>query len=386
MIAWLVVGIMLGLVALLGWRLRQIQTINRDLLSRAAHFQHQLEQVTQQADHLREGLFRAVEDALLVLNSEQRVLFANPAAESTLGQSLTNQHLLSVINQPDLDTLLQDAQMVRGEVVERRLEFDRHIFNARAVIYKSDRSTYEVLTLRDVTEIQRLERARREMVSNITHELSTPITAISLLAETLLNTAIKEKPKRSRKMAEDIQREVDTLTHLVQEIRDLSLIESGQMPIRLTPTELSSIVYAGVNPLLPLAENKQQTVTVEVPDEVLVLADDHHARRAIKNLVHNAIKFTQPGGLIQVTAALKADEVIIAVNDNGPGIPAADLPRIFERFFQVDKARRNGTGLGLAIVRHIVMAHGGHTWVESTENQGTTFYMSLVLAELPSAS
>jgi len=201
MIAWLATGIILGFAALLGWRLRQVQAINRDLQLRAQHFQQQLEQATQQANHLRDGLFRAGEDSLVVLDSEQRVLFANPSTESTFGQSLLNQHLLNIINQPDLETLLQDAQMVRGEVVERRVEFDHHIFNARAVIYKSDRSTYEVLTLRDVTEIQRLERARREMVSNITHELSTPITAISLLAETLLNTAIKEKTKRSRKMA-----------------------------------------------------------------------------------------------------------------------------------------------------------------------------------------
>ncbi len=148
--------------------------------------------------------------------------------------------------------------MVRGEGIERRIDLDKHIYQ-RAGHYLFERQhPFEILTLRDVTQIQRLERARREMVSNITHELSTPITAIGLLADTLLNLTEQGKTKKTRKMAKDIHREVDTLTQLVQEMRDLSLIESGQMPVRLTPTSLHMIVQASVDPLLTLAENKAQ--------------------------------------------------------------------------------------------------------------------------------
>ena len=240
-----------------------------------------------------------------------------------------------------------------------------------------------VLTLHDVTELEHLERARREMVANITHELSHPITAIGLLAETLLNVAEQEKPKRIRKMAKNILREANTLTQLVQEMRDLSLIESGQMPIRLTPTPLDAVVNAAVEQLYTLAENKAQTVAVHVPPEITVLADAEQMQRALKNILHNAIKFSPSKAQITITATADDNEAIIAVQDNGPGIPQEDLARIFERFFQVDRVRRGGTGLGLAIVRHIVRAHGGRVWAESTEGEGATFYIALALAEAP---
>jgi two-component system phosphate regulon sensor histidine kinase PhoR len=238
-----------------------------------------------------------------------------------------------------------------------------------------------VLTLRDVTELQRLERSRREMVFNISHELSTPITAIGLLADTLLNVAEKEKPRRLRKMAKDIRRETDTLTQLVQEMRDLSLIESGQMPVRLTASNLLSIVQSSIEPLLTLVESKNQTIDMAVPEDVYVLADELQIQRAIKNILHNAVKFTPEGGQIRIVATRHDNEAVLAVSDDGPGIPVDDLPRVFERFFQVDRSRREGTGLGLAIVRHIVMAHGGRTWVESVEGEGSTFYIALALAE-----
>ena len=197
----------------------------------------------------------------------------------------------------------------------------------------------------------------------------------------VVDGAAQGKVKKSRKIASEIRREVNTLTQLVQEMRDLSLIESGQMPVRLTPDNLLDIITAGVEPLLTLAENKEQTITIDVPGDILVLADDLQIRRAVKNIVHNAVKFSPNGGQIHITATTTEDEAIIAVKDTGPGIPAADLERIFERFFQVDRARRTGTGLGLAIVRHIVLAHGGRVWVESVEGAGATFYFALALAE-----
>lgn len=334
-----------------------------------------------EAAQLRESLLNAVDDALLVVDADQRILFVNSAAETLLGLELAGKKLLNVLPHSELEALTQDAQIVRGESVERRIEFDRQILNARAIMMQNNLHKIEVLALRDVTEMQRLERARREMVSNISHELSTPITSIGLMVDTLLNDTIKQKPKRVRKMTTDIRREVDTLAQLVQEMRDLSLIESGQMPVRLTDTDLLSVVRASVNPMLPLAENKYQTVNLAVPEQISILADETQLQRAIKNIVHNAIKFSPEGGQIFVDATTNSEEAIISVKDQGPGIPANDLPRIFERFFQVDRARRGGTGLGLAIVRHIVLAHGGRVWAESSEGQGATFYIALVLSE-----
>jgi PAS domain S-box-containing protein len=348
---------------------------------RVEHIQQELSTQIEQVRALRDGLLKTVDDALLIVDSDYRILFANPAAETMLGQELVGETLIGAVRHPEMELLMQDAQLVRGESVERRIEWERHILMVRAMAHQDGEHSFQILTLRDVTEFQRLERARREMVSNISHELSTPITAIGLLADTLLDSAIKDKPKRTRKLASDISREVETLTQLVQEMRDLSLIESGQMPVRLTPTDLHQIVDASVQPLLPLAENKTEIISTEIATGISVLADEVQLQRAIKNIVHNAVKYSPAGSKIEISATTNGDEAVIAVKDHGPGIPRDDLERIFERFFQVDRSRRSGTGLGLAIVRHIVLAHGGRVWVESDEGHGATFYISLVLAE-----
>jgi two-component system phosphate regulon sensor histidine kinase PhoR len=381
MIPWILAGAA-GLTAVL---LARAFIEHRTRLRSAEHRIKRLEQEhrTQLAaqHQLRDDLLKAVDDVLLVLDSDHKIVFANPAAEAFLGPDLSGKTLLAAIRHSELDTLIADAQKLSAESVERRIDYERHILHVRAIASDRQYQTYYILALRDVTEIQRLERARREMVTNITHELSTPITSIGLLADTLLTLVLKEKPKRARKLVRDIRQEVDTLTQLVQEIRDLSLIESGQMPVRLTTTRLSDLVLSSVEALQALAENKEQTIALTVPENLFVLTDDLQIQRAIKNILHNAIKFSPQGGQIAVSATANEGEAILSVHDSGPGIPADDLPRVFERFFQVDRAREEGTGLGLAIVRHIVQAHGGRTWAESTEGQGATFFIALALAE-----
>ncbi len=335
----------------------------------------------QRAYTLHKGLLEANEDALFVLDRALTIQHTNHAVRKLFGVEVTGHSLSDVLTQPEIEALLQDAMRMEGERVERRVEFQQHVTLARALTVGHGAAMLAVLTLHDVTELEHLERARREMVANITHELSHPITAIGLLAETLLNVAEHEKPKRIRKMAKNILREANTLAQLVQEMRDLSLIESGQMPIRLTPSPLHAMIAAAVEQLHALAENKGQTVTVHVAPEIVVLADSEQMQRALKNILHNAIKFSPEGSQIIVTATAGPNEVVISIQDNGPGIPQEDLARIFERFFQVDRVRREGTGLGLAIVRHIVRAHGGRVWAESVEGQGATFHIALALAE-----
>lgn len=377
-IAWglAVVGIVAAGIA--GWQWYRL----RERVAAGAGQCSELKLSLSRSEQLRDGLLKVIDDAVLVLDERQRVVLANEMAEQLAETNPIGKLLSETLRHPELEMLIQDARIVGGgEGVERRIEYGHVILNARAVVVQNDNRTLEIVTLRDVTEFQRLERARREMVSNISHELSTPITTIGLLADTLLESAVKEKPKKIRKMTTDIRREVDTLTQLVQEMRDLALIESGQMPVRLTPCGLNEIVQQTVDQLLPLVENKQQTITVDVPEGICVLADDLQIRRALKNIIHNAIKFTPEMGQIEVRATTSADESIIAVKDSGPGIPPEDLPRLFERFFQVDRARRNGTGLGLAIVRHIVLAHGGRTWAESAPGDGATFFLTLALAD-----
>lgn len=378
--AWIVVGLALALAGVLAVHLRRARARLRAAEQRMVSLQRQWGTELDTAHRLRDLILETADNPLLIADTNHTVLLANPAAEQLLGRDLAGKSIISVLRQPDLETLLQDAHRFAGESLERHIELDQRILLARATVPATGVPAVAILSLRDVTELQRLERARREMVANITHELGTPITAIGLLADTLLNVAEREKPKRLRKMARDIRRETDTLTHLVQEMRDLSLIESGQMPIRLTPTDLAATVRASVEQLRSLAESKEQSIVIGVPDETYILADSQQIERAIKNIVHNAIKFAPVGGQIQITGTIDASEAILAVRDNGPGIAAADLPRIFERFYQVDRARHEGTGLGLAIVRHIMLAHGGRVWAESVEGQGATFYLALALA------
>ncbi len=379
MFPWLLAAVALVASGILAARYVRLHRRWTALQQSHAHTLKDLKNQLERVQELQDSLLRGVEDVLFVLTPDERILFANPAAKRQFGDSIEGKTLVEALRQPELTALFHDAQKIRGEVMERRVEFDRKVFHARAVASPSGQ--FEIVTLRDMTEVQRLERARREMVSNITHELSTPITSLGLLTETLLNVADHEKRKRVRKMAKDIRRETDTLMQLVQEIRDLSLIESGQMPIRLTPTPLRPIIEASLQQLESLVENKGQHIELNAPENITVLVDEHQIQRAIKNIIHNAIKFSPEGERITITVELNGAEAIIAVKDNGPGIPEEDLPRVFERFFQVDQVRRDGTGLGLAIVRHIVRAHGGRTWAESVEGEGATFYITLALAD-----
>lgn len=382
MFPWLIALLAVLVTGVLWLSLRRTRRELQTCSDRLAHLEQAHAHHSDRDRALQNALMKSVEDALLIVDSDLTIVEANPSAQRLLDHGLIGKTLLEATRQPDLEALVFDARRVGNEVVERRIELEEHrILHARALALPATAGELAVVTLRDVTQLQRLERARREMVSNITHELSTPITSIGLLADTLLTFADREKPKRIRKMAKDIRRETDTLMQLVQEMRDLSLIESGQMPIRLTPSPVRPIVTHTLEQLESLAENKEQTIEVNVPDDLIVLADELQIQRALKNIVHNAIKFTQQGGHIRISAERDGAEAVIAVADNGPGIPPQDLPRVFERFFQVDPARRDGTGLGLAIVRHIVRAHGGRTWAESVQGHGATFYIALPLAD-----
>ncbi len=244
---------------------------------------------------------------------------------------------------------------------------------------RSDATGDVWVVFEDVTELRRLQRIRAEFVDNLSHELRTPVTNVNLLVEMLVRDA-DQLPPRAQERLERIQVEAAQLAQMVSELLDLAAIEGGQ-PLLVEDVDLASVARAQAERLGVFAERSGVSIVVEVDGVVPhVRGDGTRLGQAILNLVHNAVKFSEPGDVVVVRVAGAPDVVTVAVADEGAGIPRADRERIFERFYKVDRARQRGaggTGLGLAIVRHVTEAHGGSVHVESQEGVGSTFTILL---------
>ena len=237
-----------------------------------------------------------------------------------------------------------------------------------------------VIVVDDISELRRLEQVRTEFVANVSHELRTPLTAIQGYLETLLGGALDE-PEHARRFLEVAFRHTERLGRLLNDLTDLSNIELGRVSLRLTATAVRPVVDSVLEIVAAKARDGAVGLVADVPDTVTVHADRDRLAQILINLVDNAVKYTPAGGTVTVRArTTDAGRVAVAVTDTGIGIPHADLPRLTERFYRVDKARSRelgGTGLGLAIVKHLVLAHGGELAIESQEGMGTTVRFTL---------
>ena len=309
-------------------------------------------------------------DVLLVADRDLRLTHANAAAEALFGPWPPGASLIRYTQSQALELQAQQA-LDSGELEsERLLNLRDRPYRCRVRV----QGDFVGLALTDAAEVQRLTRARQDMVANLSHELRTPLTSIGLLAQTLV---ARQEDRASHpggdaaaagELAHKILAEVDTLNQMSQEMLDLAAIESGRQVIRLVAVPLQDIVAVPVERLRQQAARQDVNLRVEIPPASSILADRDQAARAILNVLHNAVKFTPPGGSVSLTAAADPDgeHVVLQVSDEGPGIAPADLGRIFERFFRGDQARGTpGTGLGLAITRHILQAHGGDAWAEN---------------------
>jgi two-component system phosphate regulon sensor histidine kinase PhoR len=252
---------------------------------------------------------------------------------------------------------------------------------------RGGREQLGVLVLRDVTELRRLERLRRDFVANVSHELRTPLTSVKALVETLAAGAIDD-PAVADDFLGRVVAEVDHLAALVDELLDLARLESGRAVLHTETRDPAEAVRRAVERLRPQAERADLTLRTDLPGALPpVAADWTRIDQVMLNLVHNAIKFTAAGGEIVVSAAEQDSFLAITVRDNGAGIARDELPRLFERFYKVDKARHSaGTGLGLAIAKHIVQAHGGAITAASELGRGTTITFTLPLTRQPAES
>jgi two-component system phosphate regulon sensor histidine kinase PhoR len=236
------------------------------------------------------------------------------------------------------------------------------------------------LVLEDVSELRRLQRIRTEFIDNLSHELRTPLTTVSLLAETLAADADGLPPRAAERVAK-IEVETGHLVQMVNELMDLSRIESGIAIVALDDIDLGRLATTTMERLRLFAERQGVTLAVRSPAAVpLVRGDRERLGQALLNLLHNAVKFSPTGSAVTIAVTPAETEVVVAVEDHGQGIPRTALPRIFERFYKVDRARTRGvggTGLGLSIARHIVEAHGGRIWAESEAGTGSTFSFAI---------
>lgn len=336
-----------------------------------------------------EATLAGLSDGVVITDGDGTVVRMNAAAARMLGAvapTAAGQPFVRVSRDHELAGLLRLAlddpfgRPPRTVTVEHGL--GRRVLDAAAQRLTGTGEPLGLVVLRDVTELRRLEQVRREFVANVSHELRTPLSSIKALVETLEAGAVDD-PEVSSDFLRRIVGEVDRLAALVDELLDLARLESGRVALRTEPLDPADLLGQAVERLLPQLERARLRLTLAVAaDAPPVLADRARVEQVMLNLVHNAVKFTPPGGAIGVSAAPEGAWLRVDVRDTGVGVPPDELPRLFERFYKADKARRSdGTGLGLAIAKHIVQAHGGAIWAESETGVGSTFSFTLPLVQ-----
>lgn len=364
----------------------------RDFAELARDFNLMAEQVRQRLDEAAaergkmEAVLRNVSTGVMVTDSEGRILLVNPAAESILGveqDKAEGSRVIEIFYSRDLDIAVSRA--ASGESVDEQIEL---LYPKKALLHLksnpvsgSDGSVLATVSaIEDVTAFARLNQMRQDFVANVSHELRTPVASIRALTESLVAGAWEQKDTAERFLA-DLDREASRLSQLIEDLLVLSRLESKEAELKIERIELDGLIRECIDAKAKLA--KEYEVSVEGPDRetgITVMGDRRLLRTALNNLMDNAIKYNRLGGKVTVGCGKEMDGVAVRVADTGIGIPREELPRIFERFFRVDKARSRetgGTGLGLSIVKHIADLHGGGVSVQSVEGEGSTFVIIL---------
>jgi two-component system phosphate regulon sensor histidine kinase PhoR len=333
-------------------------------------------------------------EGVAVVNSAERLVFANQGFAAILGLDVPPQSgraLVEVVRQTELieavRQVLKGAPRVESEIVTGTLR--QHFFAVTVASVRATENAGAVIVLHDITDLRKLERVRRDFVANVSHELRTPLTAIQGFSETLLAGAIDDPQNRVR-FLEIILDHSRRLARLTEDLLMLSKMDADRLELELQRVSVSQFVEGCVETALRPAAEKDLRISVNLakslPD---IAADRRRLAEVLQNLLDNAIQYTPSGGQIMLSASAEGDEVTFTVSDTGIGIPQADQPRIFERFYRVDVARSRevgGTGLGLSIAKHLVEVHGGRIWVESEVGQGAQFHFTVPIFDAERAT
>jgi two-component system phosphate regulon sensor histidine kinase PhoR len=316
-------------------------------------------------------------DGVIMTDAEGNISLANQTAKKLFNiKEPEAKPLIEAVRDYEVDELLKLClRTVRMQSVQYESGNSKRYLRAIAVPVAH---SGVLLLFQDLTELRNLQATRRELIGNISHEFRTPLAGIKAMVETLRDGAVSDQGT-AQDFLNRIDGEVDRLTQLVAELTELSRIETGKAELKLEPVNINDLAEEVTAQLKPQAERQRLSLVKELASELpQVPADRARVRQVIVNLLHNAIKFTDPGGRITVGTRGEGDSVTVAIADTGRGISGEDLPHVFERFYKGDKVRTGeGTGMGLAIAKHIVEAHGGNIRVESQEGRGSTFSFNL---------
>lgn len=364
------------------------QAINR----MSESLQQQMARI-QENERRLQGVMENMMSGIMMIDREERIMLLNPSAEYILGfssQELLGKKYNEAKQQYEFTKLIQECietqDSIRDEMIfyypaERIL--DIHL---SPIAHEDEEWSGVLIVIHDITAVRRLERMRSEFVANVSHELKTPIAAVKGFAETLLAGALNDK-ETAVSFLQIIFDESERLNRLIGDILELSKIESKRIPMNFSPIYLPEFLERSVSVLRKEAEKKHIELSMQVDDDIYIEADEDRLRQIIINLLSNGIAYTQDGGKVKVRVEpldmnIDGDyeRLRLIVSDTGMGIPKKDLPRIFERFYRVDKARSRssgGTGLGLSIVKHLVELHKGTIRVDSEVGVGTKFTIEL---------
>ena len=327
-------------------------------------------------------ILETMADGVIVIDEDGQVSRINRSAEWFLDVKVNETYggrISEVVRDHELQQLVTNA-MESGapQFAEVELHFQRRYLSAIATPLAAEGADSVLLTLHDLTRIRQVETTRKEFVTNVSHELRSPLTSIKAMVETLQDGALDDKTAAVNFLRR-IHRDVDRMSGMVNDLLELASLESGQTPIHLSPVDMGPLLEEVVSDCQTSANQHNVAVEVSLPTNMpLVTAEEEKVHQVVTNLIENALKFTPENGRITISANVGVREIKFTVSDTGPGIDSEHLPHVFERFYKVDRARRDGgSGLGLAIVKHIVQSHDGDVSVESTIGEGSAFSFTL---------
>ncbi|HWO75508.1 MAG TPA: ATP-binding protein [Bacillus sp. (in: firmicutes)] len=365
----------------------EIGSLNTSINILARNLQETIETNRMQQERLS-TLIENMGSGLVLIDEKGKISLVNKVYREWFSvdpSQFLYKHYYEVMESEELHKQIEDIFMLEHPIsrqvqIQRSLEKKHYEVLGAPIVGDDHEWKGIVLVFHDITELKRLEQMRKDFVANVSHELKTPITSIKGFSETLLDGALHD-PATLENFLKIIQKESDRLQSLVQDLLELSRIEQSGFTLNLQSVHIKDLVDDVIAILQPKAESREIQLQSNINlRQYKMNADPYRIKQMIINLVNNALTYTQAGGLVEVNVFEKDQWMVLQVKDTGIGIEKQELPRIFERFYRVDKARsRNsgGTGLGLAIVKHLVEAHKGKIEVESQVGEGTTFTIYL---------